>query len=161
MGIVPRSFLAQRIPPGIGLWLAVAGPVIQVGAALETESLAVLPAFHEGRRREKPFFAYCWSYIELVCAGIVTEYVRVIIGRWIVGRGKEEMCILTHRLRNLGEAFSAIQLYGTGQPAAEVEAAVSGTGKPPFDVDPVQRAGICRSPDGIVGREVAFDLRGR
>ncbi len=153
--------LAQRIPAGIGCHgLAVASSVIQVGTAFETQSLAILPAIHESWHREEPSFAYSWSYVELMCAGIVRKYVRIVFGSWIVSGGEEEMCILVHVPGDLGKALPTVQLHRTGKASAKVEAAITGTGKPPLDMNRVERTRIGRSPDGIVGRKVTNDLRG-
>jgi hypothetical protein len=162
-GIVAlRSIPAQRIPSGIGGdRLAFASPLVQVGAALETESLAVLPAIHEGGHRKEPSFAYSWSNVELMSAGVVSEYVRIIFGSWIVSRREQEMCFLAHLPGNLGEAFPAVQLDCAGKASAEVKTAVTSAGKSSLDVHSVHGTRIGRNPDGVVGRKVTIDLGGR
>ncbi len=153
--------LAQRVPPRIGFrGTAAAVALIQIRTATETEPLAVLPALCERRHFQQPLFPHGWSDVQLPRTGMIRENVRIIFGGRIADRGEEEMNVAHDIDHDAGETPAALQLRGTGDGTAEVEAVIAGSRQPAFDPDAINRANVRFDPHRVIGRQVTFNLNG-
>jgi hypothetical protein len=149
----------QRIPPAVSDRRAIALAGIQIGTTGRTEALAIFPALYEPRDGKQPLLPQSGAQVQLEIARVNDVDVR-IVGAFGVSLHEQEVHVVRHGSRHIGQAPPAFGCHLTLEMAAEIVSVRSSGGEAADHVHRCGRTGVVLPPDRVVGRQITVDLDG-